>query len=90
VTKQQTAILNKHRGIFNFSNEGEINGSLHVRNILRNSFVSYSCEKIGHALTQRIVEDSYNLGSYLSATQDGEGNNAEEFFSITPKSLGLE
>lgn len=90
VTKQQTAILNKHRGIFNFSNEGKINGSLHVRNILRNSFVSYSCEKIGHALTQRIVEDSYNLGSYLSATQDGEGNNAEEFFSITPKSLGLE
>jgi hypothetical protein len=75
--------------VFNFPNKGEINGSTDVRNVLRNTFISYGTEKLGAALTQRIVEDKYNLNSYLDSTQDGEGNNAEEFFAITPQSLGL-
>lgn len=90
VTGHQTAIMNKHQEVFNFPNKGKINGSTDVRNVLRNTFISYSSEKLGVALTQRIVEDRYNLDSYLSSTQSGDGNNAAEFFAITPQSLGLE
>lgn len=89
VTKAVTTIMNNHQEVFNFPNKGEINGSTDVRNVLRNTFISYGTEKLGAALTQRIVEDQYNLSSYLDSTQDGEGNNAEEFFAITPDSLGL-
>ena len=89
VTKTVTEVMNRHPEVFNFSNKGSINGSTDVRNILRNTFISYGSEKLGLALTQRIVEDQYNLSSYLDSTQDGEGNNAEEFFAITPQSLGL-
>ncbi len=89
LTAAVTKIMNKHPEVFNFPNKGKLNGSTDVRNILRNSFISYGSEKLGAALTQRIVEDKYNLSSYLDSTQDGEGNNAEEFFAITPDSLGL-
>jgi len=90
ITGNQTRILNKHSEIFTFADGKKINGSKHVRNILRNSFISYGIEEIGIATTMRIVEDRHNLNSYLSATTSGSGNNAKEFYQITPQSLGLE
>ena len=90
ITGTQTKILNKHSEIFTFADGEKINGSKHVRNILRNSFISYGIEEIGIAQTMRIVEDRHNLNSYLSASTAGAGNNAKEFFKITPQTLGLE
>ncbi|MDB4394378.1 hypothetical protein N9Z68_00245 [Akkermansiaceae bacterium] len=90
ITGNQTKILNKHSEIFTFADGEKINGSKHVRNILRNSFISYGIEEIGIAQTMRIVEDRHNLNSYLSASTAGAGNNAKEFFKITPQTLGLE
>lgn len=89
-TGYQTKIINKHPEIFTFADGEKVNGSKHVRNILRNSFISYGIEEIGIAQTMRIVEDRHNLNSYLSASTAGAGNNAKEFFRITPQTLGLE
>ncbi|MDC1285987.1 hypothetical protein N8Y61_01020 [Akkermansiaceae bacterium] len=89
ITRHQTKIFNQHPEIFNFANGKNINGSKDVRNILRNTFISYGVEVIGIARTMRVVEDRHNLNSYLSSSTAGAGNNAKEFFSITPESLGL-
>jgi integrase len=89
LTKRSTRVFNQNSEIFTFGDGEMINGSRHVRNILRNSFVSYGVEAIGIAQTMRVVEDRHNLSSYLSSSTAGAGNNAKEFFSITPESLGL-
>ncbi|MDA7896082.1 hypothetical protein N9B47_00280 [bacterium] len=89
LTKRSTRVFNQNSEIFTFGDGEIINGSKHVRNILRNSFVSYGVEAIGIAQTMRVVEDRHNLSSYLSSSTAGAGNNAKAFFSITPESLGL-
>jgi len=89
LTKRSTRVFNQNSEIFTFGDGEIINGSKHVRNILRNSFISYGVEAIGIAQTMRVVEDRHNLSSYLSSSTAGAGNNAKEFFSITPESLGL-
>ncbi|MDB4377733.1 hypothetical protein N9Z33_01610, partial [Akkermansiaceae bacterium] len=57
ITRHQTKIFNQHPEIFNFANGKNINGSKDVRNILRNTFISYGVEVIGIARTMRVVED---------------------------------
>jgi len=89
VTGLCAKIMNQHPDIYKFADGGEINGSKHMRNILRNTFISYSVEHHGTAVTARIVEDKYNLNNYLSTTQSGAGSNAREYFEISPDSLDL-
>lgn len=89
MTGRCAKIMNDHPEIYNFTNGITINGSKHTRNILRNTFISYSIENNGMGVTSRIVEDKDNLNSYISTTQAGAGNNAREYFDISPDSLDL-
>ncbi|MDB4455015.1 hypothetical protein N9138_01015, partial [bacterium] len=89
MTGRVTKIMNQDPDLYTFGDGQQISGAKHVRNILRNTFISYGIEQMGRSVTSRIVEDSQNLNSYLANTQAGAGNNAKEFFEISPSSLDL-